>query len=96
MIQIAKQRKAIIRDAAKALRRKMAPNLDYYDQQPWKFMPEYEFEMGKVCVNKGEEDLFELIFVFGSEKAAREAMIFLSGVYDGIRAQEYEVNIPQA
>ena len=96
MIQILKRRKAIVRDAAKALRRKMAPNLDYYDQHPWKFMPEYEFEMGKVCVNKTEEDFFELIFVFGSEKAAREAMIFISGFHDGIKAQEYEVNTPQA
>lgn len=96
MIQILKKRKVIVRDAAKALRRKMAPNLDYYHQHPWKFMPEYEFEMGKVCVNKAEEYFFELIFVFGSEKAAREAMIFLSGVHDGIKAREYEAKIPQA
>lgn len=96
MIQILKRRKAIVRDAAKALRRKMAPNLDYYDQHPWKFMPEYEFEMSKVCVNKGEEDFFELIFVFGSEKAAKEFAIFLQGVKDGLKAQEEEVNIPQA
>ena len=96
MIQILKRRKAIVRDAAKALRRKMAPNLDYYDQHPWKFMPEYEFEMGKVCVNKDEEDFFELIFIFGSEKAAREFAIFLQGVKDGLKAQEEEANIPQA
>ncbi|MBR6226480.1 MAG: hypothetical protein IKQ78_04670 [Bacilli bacterium] len=96
MIQISKMRKAIVRDAAKALRRKMAPNLDYYDQHPWKFMPEYEFEMGKVCVNKAEEDFFELIFVFGSEKAIREFSIFLQGVQDGLKAQEEEANVPKA
>ena len=96
MIQISKMRKAIVRDAAKALRRRMAPNLDYYDQHPWKFMPEYELEMGKVCTNKDEEVFFELIFVFGSEKAAREFTIFLQGVKDGLEAQEEEANMPKA
>ena len=96
MIQIAKQRKAIIRDAAKALRKKMVPNIEYYDQHPWKFMPEYDFEKGKVCTNKDEELYFEWIFVFGSEKAARESFLYLQGVQDGLKAQEEETNIPQA
>lgn len=96
MNQIDKNRKAIIREAAKELRKKMVPNINYYQDHPWKFMPEYEFSMCQVCANKSEENFFEWIFVFGSEKAAREAMIFLSGFHDGIRAQEYEANIPQA
>jgi len=96
MNQIGKNRKAIIRDAAKALRKKMVPNIDDYNEHPWKFMPEYECARSRVCKTKDEENFFEWIFVFGSEKAAKEAMIFLSGVRDGIKAREYEANIPQA
>lgn len=96
MLRIDKHRKAIIREAAKELRKKMVPNLDDYHERPGKFMPEYECARSRVCKSKDEENFFEWVFIFGSEKAARRARIFLIGFRDGKKAQAEEPIVHQA
>ena len=96
MLYINKLRRVIIREAAKELRKKMAPNLDYYDEHPWKFMPEYEMVMNRVCKTKDEEAYFEWIFIFGSDKAARKARFLLQGYRDGKKAQAEEPKVHEA